>query len=79
MIRFKRKRLRVSAWSNTFGELKLRFLLPLAQTQEQLCAQFYRYGMRPEFTLTRLWRWRGHYCWMETVPMDRMRGGRQWQ
>lgn len=71
MIRFKRKRLRVLAWENVFGELKLHFVSPLAQTQEQLCAQFYRYGMRPAFRLTRLWNWRGNFCWMETIPQHR--------
>lgn len=74
MLHSKPKRLYVHPWRNYSGALTLRRVLPLAKTRQQIMTQFYRQGMWPSFQMRRLWQWQGHYCWMDTIPMDRMAG-----
>ena len=62
------RKLRVLQWENHHGPVKMLHVLPLVMTHEQLCAQFYRVGMKKRFRMERLMTWRRGFHWVRTVP-----------
>jgi hypothetical protein len=68
----KKRHIRITTWENHHGQIKLRHVLPLAKTVDDLCRLFYRTAAKPMFWFERMGQMNGHYVWIRTQPLVRL-------